>query len=48
MYETIKMVNGYEIYRMTGTRKCYWININENVRKNFSTIKSAVEWAKVH
>ena len=45
MYETVKTVNGYDIYRMSGTRCCYWIQINDKTRMNFKTQKAAAEWA---
>lgn len=48
MYETVKNVNGYEIYRMKGTRGCYWISINSKTRVNFRTQKAAAEWARSH
>lgn len=48
MYETIKTVNGYEIYRMKGTKGCYWIDIAEWKKVNFKTQKAAVEWAAAH
>lgn len=44
MYETVRTVNGHEIYRMVGTRKSYWVDIRENVRLNFLTIKAAEEY----
>ena len=29
MYETVKIVNGYEIKRMVGTRGAYYVNVRE-------------------
>ena len=49
MYETIKVVNGYEIKRMKGTRGAYHINVREGKGwkefHTFKTIKAATEWA---
>lgn len=48
MYETIKVVNGYEIQRMIGSRGFYHVNIREGCRwrefHTFRTIKAAVEF----
>lgn len=48
MYETVKIVNGYEIYRMKGTRGCYHVNIREGRGwkefHTFRTIKAAAEF----
>lgn len=48
MYETVKVVKGYEIYRMKGTRACYHVNVREGKGwkefHTFKTIKSAVEF----
>lgn len=45
MYETVKIVNGYEIYKKKGTKGCYRIDIKvgETFRKylTFSTLKAA-------
>ena len=47
MYETVKIVNGYEIYRMKGTHGCYHITLwkSENGKtiatRTFRTIKAA-------
>lgn len=50
MYETIKVVNGYEIYRMKGTRGCYHVNIREGRGwkefHTFRTIKAATEFCE--
>lgn len=50
MYETIKVVNGYEIYRMKGTRGCYHVNIREDRGwkefHTFRTIKAATEFCE--
>jgi hypothetical protein len=41
MYETIKVVNGYAITRMVGTRGCYHVSIKEGKGfKEFHTFKS--------
>lgn len=48
MYETIKVVNGYEIQRMIGSRGFYHVNIREGCGwrefHTFRTIKAAVEF----
>lgn len=48
IYETVKVVNGYEIKRMKGTRGAYHVNVREgNGWKEFHTfrtIKAAVEF----
>ena len=47
MYETVKIVNGYEIYRMKGTHGCYhittWKSEDGKSSKGYSfrTIKAA-------
>lgn len=48
MYETVKLVNGYEIYRAKGTKKCYHIRLDAHREIIFSTIKSATVWALAH
>lgn len=49
MYETVKIVNGIEIFKMKGTRRAYHINIREGKGwrefHTFKTIKEAVEFA---
>ena len=48
MYETVKIVNGYEIKRMAGTRGFYHVNVREGRGwaefHTFRTIKAAVEF----
>ena len=48
MYETVKVVKGYEIKRMKGTRGAYHVNVREGkgVREihTFRTIKAATEF----
>ena len=50
MYETVKIVNGYEIVRMKGTQGFYHVNIREGKGfkefHTFRTIKAAVEFCK--
>ena len=50
MYETVKVVNGFEIYRMKGTHGFYYVNIREgNGWKefhSFRTIKAAVQFCE--
>lgn len=44
MYETVKVVNGYEIYRLVGSRRSFWVNIKQGQRAWFRTIKAAAEF----
>lgn len=48
MYETVKVVNGYEIKRMVGTKGAYHVNVREGkcFREfhTFRTIKAATEF----
>ena len=48
MYEVVKIVNGYEITRMKGTKGVYHVNIREGKGfrefHTFKTIKSATEF----
>lgn len=44
MYETVKVVKGYEITRMVGTHGFYWVRVSTNQAWNFRTIKAAVEF----
>ena len=48
MYEVVKVVKGYEIKRMRGTRGQYHVNIREGKGwrefHTFRTIKAAVEF----
>lgn len=48
MYETVKTVKGYEIYRMKGTHGAYYVNVREGKGwkeyHTFRTIKAAVEF----
>lgn len=50
MYETVKVVKGYEIKRMKGTRGAYFVNVREDDRigfrefHTFRTIKAAAEF----
>ena len=52
MYETVKIVNGYEIKRMKGTRGFYHVNIRENdftgwrEFHTFKTIKAATAFCE--
>ena len=48
MYETVKVVNGYEIYRMKNTQKCYGIDITAWKKLNVKSQKAAAEWAAAH
>ena len=48
MYETVKVVKGYEIKRMKGTRGAYHVNVREvkvfREFHTFRTIKAATEF----
>lgn len=48
MYETVKVVNGYEIKRMKGTRGQYHVNVREGKGfrefHTFRSIKAATEF----
>ena len=50
MYETVKVVKGYEIKRMKGTRGAYHVNVREGKGfrefHTFRTIKAAAEFIK--
>lgn len=48
MYETVRVVNGYEIKRMIGTRGFYHVDLKVHTHSReyvtFKTIKAAVEF----
>ena len=48
MYEVVKVVNGYAIVRMKGTRGVYYVNVREGKGwrefHTFRTIKAAAEF----
>lgn len=48
MYETVKVVKGYEIKRMVGTKGAYHVNVREGKGfrefHTFKTIKAAAEF----
>lgn len=48
MYEVVKMIKGYEIIRMKGTKGAYQVNIREGKCfkefHTFKTIKAATEF----
>ena len=50
MYETVKIVNGDEIYRMKGTRGVYHVNIRDGKGwrefHTFKTIKAATAFCE--
>lgn len=46
MYETVKIVNGYEITRMKGTRCAYHVKFSKNGFCTFRTIKAAAEFCE--
>ena len=49
-YETVKIVNGYEIYRAKGTHGFYYVNIREGKGwkewHSFRTIKAAAQFCE--
>jgi hypothetical protein len=49
-YETVKVVNGFEIYRMEGTRGFYYVNIREckgwKEYHTFRTTKAAAQFCE--
>lgn len=48
MWETVKEVNRYRIFRMVGIRGYYHIRLDEHKEVTFRTIKEAAEWANNH
>lgn len=44
MYETVKVVNGYSIIRMIGSRGFYHVKLNNHKEVIFRTIKAAAEF----
>ena len=44
IYETVKVVNGYEIKRMKGTHGFYHVNVRAGKYYTFRTIKAAAEF----
>lgn len=48
MYETVRVVNGYEIKRLVGSRGAYHVNVREGLGwrefHTFRSIKAAVEF----
>ena len=50
MYETVKVVNGYAITRMVGTKGFYHVNIREGNElrefRTFRTIKAATAFCE--
>ena len=48
MYEIVKTVKGYNIERMIGTRRQFFINIRPNVFVWFHTIKAATAYIEAN
>lgn len=48
MWETVKEVNEYRIFRMVETRGYYHIRLDEHREVVFKTIKAAAEWVNNH
>lgn len=46
MYETVKVVNGYAITRMVGTRRFYHVYVNDYKSYSFHTIKAATAFCE--
>ncbi len=50
MYETVKTVKGYGIYRMVGTKGFYFVDLKKCgeavVKMSFKTIKAAAEFCE--
>lgn len=46
MYETVKTVNGHDIYRMKGTHGVYHVNFSKNGYCTFRTIKAAAAFCE--
>lgn len=44
MYETVKIINGHDIYRMKGTHGFYWVDITTTKKVHFRTIKAAAAY----
>ena len=44
MYETVKVIKGYAIERMKGTKGFYHVTIKGGMQATFRTIKAAVEY----
>lgn len=47
MYEVVKVVKGYEITRMKGTRGFYHVCVSEGEYFNFHTIKAAAAFIEL-
>ena len=52
MYETVKVVNGFEIYRAKGTHGFYYVDIKRGngwkASCTFRTIKAASQYCETH
>lgn len=48
IYETVKTVNGHNIYRMKGTKGFYHVEIRKGVEHTFRTIKAAAAFIETH
>jgi hypothetical protein len=52
IYEIIKTVNGYDIYRMKGTKGFYYIDLHvrekSKMTMTFKTQKAAIAWSETH
>ena len=45
MYEIVKVVNGFAIWRMVGTRGYFTVRLDAHRFLTFRTIKAAAAWA---
>ena len=46
MYETVKIVNGYAITRMVGSRRFYHVRLDAHRELTFRTIKAAASFCE--
>ena len=48
MYETVKTVKGYAITRRVGTRRFFWVRLDEHRSVTFHTIKAATAYIEAN
>ena len=46
MYEVVKVVNGYSIWRMVGTHAHFTVRLDNHRYMTFRTIKAAADYCK--
>lgn len=44
MYETVRIIKGHRVYRMTGTHSHYYVDLAKGQRCTFKSIKAAVQF----